>query len=81
MSQMLVMTFETSKIVYSQVGQKTSELLSVKGKYMGVMAEKQKLEADVSDLQHLRQEDLKEMEELRAQQREVISESGSSEVW
>ena len=58
----------------------TNEILGLKGKYKEVMAEKQKLEADVSDLQHLRQEDLQEMEELRKQQREVISESGSSEV-
>ena len=44
------------------------------------MAEKKRLEHEIKELQNLRREHKIEMDELRQQQREVISESGSSEV-
>ena len=48
--------------------------------FQEVMAEKQRLEHEVAEMQNLRREDKLEIEELRQQQREVISESGSNEV-
>ena len=48
--------------------------------YQEVLADKQRMEHEVNELQNLRREDKIEMDELRQQQREVISESGSSEV-
>ncbi len=44
------------------------------------LSEKERLEHEVRELRTLRAEDKLEMDELRQQQREVISESGSSEV-
>ena len=68
------------KLTKDNIDQSASELHSIKAQYNALLADKQRLDQEVLDLQKVREEDRLDIEELRKQHREVISESGSSEA-
>ncbi len=66
--------------LFQKIEESAGEIHSMKAKYHQSLAERQRLEQEVADLQKQRDEDRHDMDDLRQQQRQVISESGSSEV-
>ncbi|GAB6028550.1 hypothetical protein CHUAL_002693 [Chamberlinius hualienensis] len=68
------------KLVLSKLDQHQNEALTLKAQCNEVLADKHRLEQEVTNLQKFREEDRKEVSDLRRQQQEVMDENGSSEA-
>jgi len=69
------------KMVRDKLEQQQTETLLLKSQYSELLADKQRLQQEVGDLQKLHDEDKREMADLRQKQRQAMNESsfGSSE--
>ncbi|XP_052266355.1 disks large homolog 5-like isoform X3 [Dreissena polymorpha] len=64
----------------SQLQQTREDAEVMRGQNRDLVAENKRFEQEVKNLRKLREEDQKEMTELRKHQRDIVSKSGSSEV-
>ncbi|WAQ95505.1 DLG5-like protein, partial [Mya arenaria] len=64
----------------SQLQQAREDAEAIRGQNHDLRVENKRIEQEVKNVLKLREEDLREMDELRKHQREIVSKSGSTEV-
>lgn len=69
------------KLTKDKMEQTINEMTAIRAQCKAILADKQRYEQEVIDLQRVHKQDQLEIEELQKQQREALSESGSSEVY